>query len=75
MHLNQLISLKIHMVPMCHNLKGMRNKVKQRFNKCKILQYYKLMDKEKKTDKYFATRTTQGAQPFIKNTLVKEKTI
>ena len=36
-HLKQLMSLKIHMVPMCHNLKGMSNKVKKRFNKCKFL--------------------------------------
>ena len=40
-HLKRIMSLKIHMVPMCHNLKGMSDKVKKWFNKCKILQYHK----------------------------------
>ena len=46
------------------------------FKKCKILQQ-QVVEKEKKItmDKYFAPRTTQGAQPYIKSVLVGKEDV
>ena len=62
------------MVLMCHNSKGIWQKVKKRFKKCKIL-WQLVVEKEKKSivDKYFAPRNTKRAQPFMRSVLAGKK--
>ena len=72
------MNIEILMVLMCHNLKGMWQKVKKRFKKCKVLwQLIVESGKRKKStvDKYFAPRNTQGAQPSMRSVLAGKEVI
>ncbi|RVW83525.1 hypothetical protein CK203_054213 [Vitis vinifera] len=70
------MNIEILMVLMCHNLKGIWQKVKKRFKKCKVL-WQLVVEKRKKStvDKYFAPRNIEGAQPSMRSVLAgKEAT-
>ncbi|RVW77919.1 hypothetical protein CK203_048307 [Vitis vinifera] len=57
-----------------HFEKGIWQKVKKRFKKCKVL-WQLVVEKRKKstTDKYFVPRNTQGAQPSMRSVLARKE--